>query len=243
MPFAWDSVWGYLIITGILILLLLMRWVLQVEQWEDDRLRKTLIEASDSLAVALALVFFLIRPFVVHAFLIPSSSMEPTLLVQDRLLVNKFLYLIRPPRRQEVAVFRAPDLALQKSGHPDQKEYIKRIIGLPGDLVRLDERGTWVNGQLLEEPYVKDTASSTPFLRTFPDDYLHDVPWIDTYRHLIENHYGRLWVRVPEGHYFVLGDNRYNSLDSREWGFVPASSLSGKALVRFWPLRRINLIR
>ncbi len=243
MAFPWDSVWGYLIITGILTILLLLRWVLQSEQWEDDRLRKTLVEAADSLTIALALVFFLIRPFVVHAFLIPSSSMEPTLLIADRLLVNKFIYSLRPPHRQEIVVFRAPDLALQKSGHPEQKEYIKRVIGLPGDLVRVEGNVAWVNGERLIEPYLKETDLSASFARNFPDDYLGAIPWSVEYRHRIENHLGRLWVRVPPSHYFVLGDNRNNSLDSREWGFVPEPALAGKALVRFWPIRRINLIR
>ncbi len=241
MVFQWDSVWGYLIVTGVLLVLAQLRLALQREQWEDERLRRFLLEACESLLIALALVFFLIRPFVVHAFLIPSQSMEPTLLVGDRLLVNKFVYHLRQPHRQDIVVFRAPQLALEKSGKPDQREYIKRLIGLPGDLVRVENGRAIVNGRPLNEPYIQLNGG---FLRgrTFPDDYLYETPWRDTYRHLIEQHEGKLWVRVPEGHYFVLGDNRFNSLDSRDWGFVPASSVIGKSLVRFWPLQRIGFI-
>lgn len=240
MAFQWDSIWGYLIVTGVLLVLLQLRLALQREKWEDERLRNFLMEASESLLIALALVFFLIRPFVVHAFLIPSQSMEPTLLVGDRLLVNKFVYKLRNPHRQEIVVFKAPELALQKSGKPDQTDYIKRLIGLPGDLVRVEGGKAFVNGKPLDEPYLHLSWFSGG--RPFPDDYLYETPWRDIYRNLIERHWGKLWVRVPEGYYFVMGDNRFNSLDSRDWGFVPHQSLVGKSLIRFWPLQQIGLI-
>lgn len=240
MAFQWDSVWGYLIVIGVLLVLLQLRLALQKERWEDERLRNFLIEASESLLIALALVFFLIRPFVVHAFLIPSQSMEPTLLVGDRLLVNKFVYKLRDPHRQEIVVFKAPELALKKSGRPDQTDYIKRLIGLPNDLVRVEDGRAFVNGKPSDEPYLQLGWFSEK--KTFPDDYLYDTPWRDTYRNLIEHHWGKLWVRVPKGHYFVMGDNRFKSLDSRDWGFVPHESLVGKSLIRFWPLPRIGFI-
>jgi len=238
VAFQWDSVWGYLIVLGVLLVLGQLRIALQRERWEDDRLRQFLMEACESLLIALALVFFLIRPFVVHAFLIPSQSMEPTLLVGDRLLVNKFVYRLRPPHRQEIVVFKAPELALQKSGRPDQTDYIKRLIGLPGDLVRVENGHALVNGRPLLEPYLPPYVGND----VFPDNYLQQTPWNTTYRHLIERHNGKLWVRVPPGHYFVMGDNRANSLDSRAWGFVAADALVGKSLVRFWPLARIGFM-
>lgn len=241
MAFKWDSVWGYLIVIGILLVLAQLRMALQKEQWEDERWRRFLAEASESLFIALALVFFLIRPFVVHAFLIPSQSMESTLLINDRLLVNKFVYKLRPPHRQEIVVFKAPELALKKSGRPDQTDYIKRLIGLPRDLVRVENGRALVNGKPLDEPY-QQLSSSFIVRRDFPDDYLRETPWGDIYRNLIEWHWGKLWVRVPEGYYFVMGDNRFNSLDSREWGFVSSQALVGKALIRFFPLGRIGFI-
>ncbi len=240
MAFQWDSVWGYLIVIGVLLVLLQLRLALQRDKWEDERLRNFLMEASESLLIALALVFFFIRPFVVHAFLIPSQSMEQTLLVGDRLLVNKFVYKLRKPHRQEIVVFKAPELALKKSNKPDQTDYIKRLIGLPGDLVRVEGGRAFLNGKPLDEPYLQTSGFFSG--EAFPDNYLNKTPWQDTYRHLIEYHWGKLWVRVPEGHYFVMGDNRFNSLDSREWGFVPHQSLIGKSLIRFWPLLRIGFI-
>ncbi len=252
MAFQWDSVWGYLIVLGILLVLAQLRLALQRERWEDERLRRFLMEACESLLIALALVFFLIRPFVVHAFLIPSQSMEPTLLVWDRLLVNKFIYHLRPPHRQEIVVFKAPELALQKSGRPDQTDYIKRLIGLPGDLVRVENGRALVIrvedgrerviGKPLDEPYLQINPS--PLTKSaFPDHYLNETPWRDTYRHqIVRGPDGKLWVLVPQGHCFVMGDNRFNSLDSREWGFVPYSSLVGKALIRFWPMSRIGFM-
>lgn len=242
MVFEWDSVWGYLIVIFILAGLTLLRLALQQERWEEERLQHFLANTCESLQIALALVFFLIRPFVVHAFLIPSQSMEPTLLVGDRLLVNKFVFWLRRPHRQEVIVFRAPPLALQKSRRPDQKDYIKRLIGLPGDLVRVEQGRAFVNGEPLKEPYIQLTFGYGLRRPIFPDDFLTLTPWRDRYRHLIEWHWGKWWVRVPEGSYFVLGDNRFSSLDSRDWGFVPYQSLIGKALVRFWPPRRIGFI-
>jgi len=179
-----------------------------------EEVRVSLLEFADSGLLALGLVFLIIRPFVVQAFFIPSGSMEPTLFghdppipgePNDRILVNKFIYWFRPPQRQDIIVFKAPEVA-----STDQKEFIKRLIGLPGDRIEVRDGRVWVNGELLDEPYLPDENQPT---------------------------YQGEWI-VPEGRYFVLGDNRNNSHDSHRWGHLERSRVQGKAMLRFWPLRR-----
>jgi len=153
-------------------------------------------------AVALAA---LLKMFVVGNFWIPSESMVPTLLVGDRVIVWKFEYLLRKPRRGDVIVFKYP--------RDPKVDYVKRLIGLPGDSVEIKNGVVFVNGEQLAEPYV-----------TF-----HDV---SNYK-----------ATVPEGAFLALGDNRPNSLDGRFWGFVPAENVYGPVSFRYWPLKRIGLVR
>jgi signal peptidase I len=154
--------------------------------------------------------FLFIHGTIVQARVIPSPSMEETLLVGDHLLVMRFGYdaevpftswhvsLWRQPQRQQVVVFRM-------AGQPD---FIKRIIGLPGDKVEIRDDSVWINGKPLEEPYVTSPMR--------PDGGVN-------YRS----------VTVPPDHYFVMGDNRPNSNDSRYWGFVPRSNIVGTPLVLY----------
>ncbi len=152
--------------------------------------------------------FLLIHGTLMQARVIPSGSMERTLLVGDHLLVSRFGYdagmpftgwhlrLWREPRRQQVVIFRAPI--------PGSPDYVKRLIGLPGDRLEIRDGAAWINGQRLAEPYL-------------------DAP-MDP-----QEHFGP--VTVPAQSYFVMGDNRANSYDSRYWGFVPRASLVGTPLV------------
>jgi len=154
-----------------------------------------------------AAAFLFIQGTLVQARVIPSGSMEHTVLIGDHLLMSRIGYdagvpftgwhvrLWREPRRQQVVVFRAP-----LPGNPD---YIKRLIGLPGDTVEVKNGKVWVNGRLLSEPYL-------------------DAPMNP------REHYGP--VQVPPQSYFVMGDNRGNSYDSRFWGFVPHSAIIGTPL-------------
>ena len=156
------------------------------------------------------LAFLFIHGTIVQARVIPSPSMEKTLLIGDHLLVSRFGYdaeipftglhksLWRDPQRQQVIVFKAP-----LPGNPD---FIKRIVGVPGDKVELKDGVVWVNGRPLEEPYLIGTPS-------YDDDI--------KYRK----------VTVPAEHYFVMGDNRGNSFDSRYWGFVPRENILGTPVV------------
>lgn len=157
-------------------------------------------------ALALALV---LRTFVVQAFWIPSGSMIPTLEVQDRVLVAKFWYTFFDPRRGEVVVFKYPV--------DPTRDFVKRIVGLPGEVVSMQDGVVYVDGQAVDDSYVKN----------------HDSFNMDS-------------LTVPPGHYFVLGDNRPNSQDGRFWPsgsqFVPKSFIKGPAFFRYWPLNRLSIL-
>jgi signal peptidase I len=176
----------------------------------------SLREMFESICVAVVLAFF-VRTFVVQAFKIPSGSMEPNLLIGDHLLVNKFvsaptmtgvertLLPITTIQRGDVIVFKHPE-------NPD-RDLIKRTIGLPGETIELRNRTVYVNGRPLEEPYAH-------FM--FPAGAT-DISETD-----VRRNYGP--VTVPADQYFMMGDNRDNSEDSRYWGFVPRDHVKGKAL-------------
>ncbi|KXS45484.1 MULTISPECIES: signal peptidase I [unclassified Candidatus Frackibacter] len=157
-------------------------------------------------AIIIAIILsFLIITFIIQAFYIPSGSMRPTLKPGDRLFVNKFIYRFEDPERLDIIVFKYPV--------DPRKKFIKRVIGLPGDRVRIEDGTVYVNGNPLKEDYTLSQGYS---------DYQK--------------------VKVPPKNYFVLGDNRNNSEDSRFWGFVPRQNIVGEAWIRFWPLNRIGLI-
>ena len=169
-----------------------------------------IIEFVVILAVAFGLVFGFVRPFVVEAFVIPSASMEPTLhgctgCINDRVLVNKFIYRFKKPDRGDIIVF--------KSVTNPNDNLIKRVVGLPGDTIQVKNDVLYVNGERQKEPYInKDPGFQPPF-----------GP-----------------VTVPKDHYFMMGDNRGNSEDSRYFGPLPAKNIEGEAFMRFWPLDRIG---
>ncbi len=192
-----------------------------------------------SLLVTIVIAVFVIT-FLVQAFEIPSESMEDTLLIGDYLLVDKTHYApagiwdhILPysdVRRQEIVVFRYP---LHPADH-----FVKRVIGLPGDHVRLWHRRVYVNGQPLNEPYVvyKDSFPDQ-FRDNFPNGYA-DSPqanprWrVELHRNVVNGE-----LVVPPDCYFVMGDNRNQSADSRYWGFVPRQNIIGRPLLIHWSVR------
>jgi signal peptidase I len=176
-------------------------------------------------AVAIVL---LIKAFVVNPYRIPSSSMESTLhcaqpangceaRFSDRVLANRFIYHLRNPRRGDIVVFETPPKARQRCGAGGT--FVKRIIGLPGERLQVKLRGgdayVFINGRQLNEPY------------------------IDADRRQFGSEFGP--VTVPQGGYFVMGDNREASCDSREWGAVPEGNLIGKVFATYWPPNRLSL--
>jgi len=176
----------------------------------------------EAFLVAGFLALFIIRPFIIEAYKIPSESMVPTLRTGDRLFVNKFLYRFREPRIGEVIVFRAPDSIYTK----ERPVYVKRIVGLPGDHVEIGEDGfLYVNG-----------------VRTVSPAFFASHP----YTRLAAGRSGKVEVftgtRVKEGEVLVFGDNSVNSFDGRFWGGVPLRNIKGKAMFRWWPPGRIGPI-
>src|SRR5262249_8235287 len=186
--------------------------------------KSTVREYFESIVIAVILALF-IRTFVVQAFKIPTGSMEENLLIGDHLLVNKFIFSpattaierallpVGTIKRREVLVFKYPE-------EPD-RAFIKRVIGLPGEKVELKEKKVYINDKPLDEPYVhflQPPGQTSEF---------HEVTSFD-----VRERYGP--VTVPPNHYFVMGDNRDNSQDSRYWGFLPRENVKGKALVIYW---------
>jgi signal peptidase I len=183
--------------------------------------KSTLREYFESIVIAVILALF-VRTWVVQAFKIPTGSMEDNLLIGDHLLVNKFVFgptvspvervllPVRDIRRGDIPVFKYPD--------EPERDFIKRVIGLPGETLELRNKKVYVNGQVLEEPYVHflEPASEGQEITSFD----------------VRERYGP--VRVPDDQYFVMGDNRDNSQDSRYWGFLPRSYVKGKALMIYW---------
>ena len=153
-----------------------------------------------SIVVAVALAMF-IRTFVVELYLVDGPSMMPTLEHQQRLVVNKFIYRMRAPERGEILIFQYP--------RDKSRDFIKRVIAIPGDTIEIKDHNVYVNGELQNEDYIL-AKSRMDYPKT----------------------------TIPDGHVFVMGDNRNNSEDSRfpDVGFVPYDLLKGKAMLVFWPL-------
>jgi signal peptidase I len=192
------------------------------------------------------ILYLIIVTFVIQSFHIPSSSMEPTLKIGDRLFASKFSYGLslpftdkkvfqRHPKRGDIIVFRYPGdpycrLSLRliapviriltfKRINPDpHKDYIKRLVGLPGESLEIREGKVYINDKPLNEPYAFHSIEDLSF-----------------------NHYGP--VTVPSDSYFMMGDNREHSSDSRYWGFLERKYIKGRALFIYWPPNRIGIIR
>jgi signal peptidase I len=204
--------------------------------------RATFAEYAESLLVTILLALFG-TTFIVQAFKIPSQSMEPTLLVGDHLLVNKFIFEgqgawyekvlpYRPIRHGDIIVFKFP--------FDDHPHYVKRVIGLPGDHIRIVNQRVYVNGNLLAEPYVvHDPMGADPFGDNFPpaDPYFLESGLRPEWAAQILNFVQDGELVVPAGHYFAMGDNRDRSWDSRYWGFVDREAIMGRPMLIYWSVQ------
>lgn len=193
--------------------------------------------------VTAGILAFGIRTFVAEARYIPSSSMEPTLQINDRLIIEKVSYRFQEPQRGDIVVFNAPTTAAICSGSlsaPAPKDaFIKRIVGLPGDTVEFKDAQVFINGKKFVEPYIVQDGNTlvssqtlVPINSVFVANASSSIDPLET----------PLKLTIPTSSYLVMGDNRNNSCDSRYWGFVPKKDLIGKALVKFWPFTRVGPI-
>lgn len=191
------------------------------QQMKDDAIpkRKHIVrEYAESIVIAIILAL-IIRTFIVQAFKIPSGSMEDTLAVGDHILVNKFIYgtkipftdksilKIRDPKRGDVIVFEYPE--------DPSKDFIKRIVGTPGDVVQVRDKKVYINNQLYENPHEVHKETEIIPKAQNPRDNTKQIT-------------------VPPDAYFVMGDNRDRSYDSRFWGFVKNEKIKGLAFIKYW---------
>jgi len=191
---------------------------------KSSKKKSAIREWIEALAVAAFLAFCVIRPFVVQAFKIPTGSMRPTLLEGDLILVNKFIYgakvpftkyrlpKLREPKRGDVIVFIYPE--------DKKKDFIKRLVGLPKDIIEIKSGTIYVNDEPLLDPVFRRYYYNRGDLAKEGEK-----------------------IVVPENSFFVLGDNSGSSKDSRYWGFVPGDNILGKAIVIYWPPQRIRTIK
>jgi signal peptidase I len=186
--------------------------------------KSTVREYFESIVIAVILALF-IRTFVVQAFKIPTGSMENNLLIGDHLLVNKFVFGPSESRLENAVLplgtIGRGDVVVFKYPEEPERDFIKRVIGLPGERIELRQKKVYVNGTPLDEPYVH-------FLE--PPGVNHGNSEFTSLD--VREQFGP--VTVPVNQYFVMGDNRDNSQDSRYWGFLPRDYVKGKALIIYW---------
>ncbi len=164
--------------------------------------------------IAMAMIVAIgIRTFLFTSYEVRGDSMVPSVHHGERLIVSKWSYLFSEPKRFDLIVFKANE----------DEDYIKRVIGLPGDRIRFEDDVLYINGEPVDEPFLTDVKSLAPYER-YTEDFAVSEP-------------------VPEDHVFVLGDNRPRSLDSRKLGFIPQGDIVGKVHIRVWPLREAGLVR
>lgn len=173
-------------------------------------------------AIVIAVVLVLIIRWIFFApFIVDGPSMQPNFHTGERIIVNKIIYDIRKPKAGEVIVFHVPS---------ERRDFIKRVIGVPGDTVTVKGDTVTVNGKPIDEPYIKEAVEAKHKNNglyndlDFPNDSVKDT-------------------KVPEGHVFVMGDNRSDSTDSRMIGYIPYKDIVGRADLVFWPLNKIHFIK
>jgi signal peptidase I len=155
-------------------------------------------------------LFLIIKTFFLESRYVPTPSMVPTIQIQDRFLLNKTAYWFKTPERYQIVIFKPPAQAGAKD------DFVKRIIGLPGETIKVHKGVVYINGKPLEEPYI--TPDRAPIMEF--SSYI-----------------------IPDDHVFMMGDNRNNSQDSRFWGPLPIENIKGEAWWRFWPVNRMGIVK
>jgi signal peptidase I len=212
------------------------------------RVEETPFEAIASICSVLVVGLFILT-FLAQNFEIPSGSMEKTLLVGDHLVVDRItlappaawmpLVHYREPKRGDIVVFLKPVPDLDKDGNPDYPFLVKRLVGLPGDRIHLRNGIVILNGVAQDQPRAQPTTpeNHVDFLDEFPSvppdpepgNFITEAWTVDISNHIVEGD-----LVVPPGKYFMMGDNRHNSADSRFWGFVPRENIVGRPLFNYW---------
>ena len=190
----------------------------------NSRMGNEIFEWIKALAIA-GLLVFVIRWFLVSPFIVDGPSMQPNFKDRERIIVNKIIYDIREPKRGEVIVFHVPE---------EKRDFIKRVIGVPGDTIRVEGDSVYINGEPIEESYLKESYDSKhaqgqdynekKFNSDFPNESFPDG-------------------KVSEDMLFVMGDNRSNSEDSRMIGYIPIDRVVGRADLVFWPIGDFHFIK
>jgi signal peptidase I len=233
-------------------------------------LLKFLNEAIDSVVYAGVFVFMLIRPYCIQAFIIPSGSMVDTLLVNDFIVANKAVYRYSEPKQDDIVVFRPPVEATTPDQIDEKGEvkvdFIKRLIGVPGDVIEIKDNVLYRNGVLVKEPYVDYTAMDhLTVVKPSEIEFNNDFKLV--------KHKGQVWplnlvndsnmsapkyhasdvelqelidskpIPVPKGYFLMMGDNRNGSFDGRAWGLVPRDSIIGRAEFIWLPIKRWRQLR
>ncbi|HWJ02687.1 MAG TPA: signal peptidase I [Verrucomicrobiae bacterium] len=173
---------------------------------EKNSIGRSILEVVEIVVIALILSWVL-RTFVVEARVIPTGSMLNTIQLQDRIVVDKLFFKWSEIKRGDIVVFHPPERAGSKD------DFIKRVIGLPGETIEIKNQKVYINDKPLDESYILEKPRYTYGPQTIPDNQ-----------------------------YFVMGDNRNNSADSHEWGMLPAGNITGRTLFRYWPLDRFGLL-
>lgn len=172
------------------------------------------------LIIILLLLVLIVRMFTFNPLIVEGPSMQPTLVNDDRIIIDKISLLFKNPDRFDIVVFHTTS----------KKNYIKRIIGLPGETIEYKNDILYINNEPVEEPFISSVKEQLPLNARYTTDFslMEDIPGG--------------YEEVPEGHVFVLGDNRPNSTDSRQLGYIPVQQITGIARFTYWPLKDFGLI-
>lgn len=187
------------------------------------RKKNELFDWVKALLIAIVLVF-IVRMFLFSPIVVDGPSMQPTLHDRDQMIVNKFIYRMKDPDRFDIVIFHATS----------QKDFIKRVIGLPGENIIMKDNQLYIDGKEVEEPFLLELPDGM----TSPEIWKNDFELEELPEGSPEG-----YKTVPDGYVLVLGDNRNNSTDSRSLGLIPIDEIVGKANIIYWPLNRVQILK